>query len=306
MERYDYYLRSDDYFKQALIRLPNVDIRYYYRGGDIKEILVTLQFSPDFIYVHDLEYFLLYCGSITGLNKVNVPKGISFHDLHRKANLLHSFVRENNINLIFAHYRDAFQTFFPEYKKKFRWLPHHVNTSVFYDYKIEKKIDYLLLGAKKQKFYPLRNEIYKKMGKMQGFVCHHHPGYVSFTPKEESEMFVEDKYAMEINRAKMFFTCDSILHYPIKKYFEVLASNTLLLASSSTELRDLGFIDGETIIKIKPKNFEEKAIYYLKNEVERKKIAQCGYNLVRARHTTEIRAKEYVDMIINYLKNGSM
>jgi spore maturation protein CgeB len=106
---------------------------------------------------------------------------------------------------------------------------------------------------------------------------------------------------MEINRAKIFFTCDSIYKYPVNKYFEVLACKTLLLASDSPELYDLGFRSGDNFVAINKHDFLEKAEYYLRNDDERKRIANNGYMLVRKRHSTATRAKELTKMIIKIL-----
>jgi spore maturation protein CgeB len=107
---------------------------------------------------------------------------------------------------------------------------------------------------------------------------------------------------MEINRAKIFFTCDSVYHYPVAKYFEVLACKTLLLAPASRELTDLGFIPGVNFVSIDESNFEEKAEYYLRHEEERLQIATKGYEMVHARHTTARRAAEFADILETILR----
>ncbi|MFC5451036.1 glycosyltransferase [Paenibacillus aestuarii] len=299
--RHPFNQRSEDYFKIALVKNPNVDVRFVHEGGDVREIITRLDFSPDFIYIHDLEQFLLKRGNITGLSEVKIPKGLLFNDLHRNGHILQEFVEQNHINLIFAHYRDAFSRFFPNYKDQFRWLPYAVNLSIFKNYHKRKTINYLLMGATNPRFYPLRHKIYKCMKNKEGFIYHAHPGYRDFSKKQEDKLFVENRYAKEINRAKIFFTDDLIYHYPVKKFFEVVACNTLLLASGSQELKDLGFVDGETYVEINQENFEKKAKYYLKHKEERKQIANNGYKMVRARHSIDRRSQEFVDMITEYL-----
>jgi spore maturation protein CgeB len=302
--RHSFNQRSEDYFKHALLRMEDVEVRFVHHGGEIRSIMNHMQFYPDFIYIQDLEQFILKCGSITGLNAIKIPIGLMFNDLHRNGQMLKAFVEESKVSLIFAHYRDAFKHFFPEYIQKFRWLPYAVNIKLFKDYKKQKKINFLLMGAKGSAIYPLRHHIYQTMKHQSGFVCHSHPGYKDFTPTQESQLFVGERYAKEINRAKIFFTDHLIYGYPVKKYFEVPACRTLLLASGSQELSDLGFIDGHTFVQISKQNVQEKAAYYLLHKDERKRIAHNGYMMVRERHSTEKRAQQFMEMIRAYLGGG--
>jgi spore maturation protein CgeB len=152
---------------------------------------------------------------------------------------------------------------------------------------LDKEIDFLLMGDVDEDTYPLRNKIAKEMKGFLGFVHHQHPGYQNFDKEEESKNLVGKYFAMEINKAKMFFTDDSQFKFPIVKYFEVPVCKTLLFASGSKELDDLGFIDGETFVEINEDNFLEKAQYYLEHEDERKAITERGYRMVREKHTTK-------------------
>lgn len=157
------------------------------------------------------------------------------------------------------------------------------------------------MGALSDKIYPLRTKIAREMAGMKGFVHHHHPGYRDFAPAEEQEKRVGESFAREINKAKIFFTCDSVFKYPIAKYFEVPACSTLLLASGSRELEDLGFIDGKTFVEITEHNYLEKAMYYLEHEDERLEIARRGYEMIRHNHTAAVRARQLEGYIRRHL-----
>ncbi|MBD0381565.1 glycosyltransferase [Paenibacillus sedimenti] len=282
------------YFKSELSKQSNVEVRYITNGGNVKDILAELDFKPDFIYIDEL---FKNCKPIQGLNNINIPIGVMYHDLHSNQNKFRKLIKEYQPELIFVHYRDYFISEFPELEHKSRWLPHFVHNELYKDYHLKKDIDYLLLGATTEKYYPLRNAIMNKMTGKKGFVYHKHPGYRYFSETEKKTMFIGGNYAREISRSKIFFTDDLIYKYPIKKYFEVPACKTLLLASGSQELRDLGFLDEETFVEINQKNYYKKAKYYLQNEKERMKIAQQGYEMVHTRHTTEIRVKQFLEYI---------
>ncbi|MBD0379946.1 glycosyltransferase [Paenibacillus sedimenti] len=292
----DYTFKNREYFKRVLAEHPDVLVHFVKNGGHVNDIIKKLQFSPDFIYIDDYKKIVKHGKPILGLDSIRVPKGIMQVDLHRYRKKFTKFVLKNKFDVIFSYYRDAFYQYYPHFADKFRWLPQHVYTSVFKDYKLKKTIDYLLMGQIDSN-YPLRSRIAQDMSGKPGFVHHKHPGYRNFSDKEQKTLFLNDTYAKEINRAKIFLTDDSVYHYPLGKYFEVAASNTLLLASGSGELRDLGFIDKETFVEINENNFHTKAKYYLRHTEERKKIALRGYQLIRKRHTTEIRVGQFIDYI---------
>lgn len=291
-------IRYGDFFKQAVMQQHDVEVLCIEEETNIKHIVNNLNFKPDFIFFDDV----VWNKPLHGLKYVNIPKGILFWDLHRDQQKFKRFVYENDIDLIFSFYRDTFHEFFPELSHKFRWLPNYVNIDEFKDYHLEKEIDFLLMGAVDDYIYPLRSKIAKEMNGYPGFIHHEHPGYKNYNENEEAKSLVGKYFAMEINKAKMFFTDASRYNFPVAKYFEVPACNTLLLASGSKELEDLGFIDGETFVEINQDNFLEKALYYLKNKKERKKIAKRGYEMVRKKHSSTQRAQEFISYIREYLE----
>lgn len=270
-----------------------MDVIEWFEPGDIHEILREIPETPDFILLNDLKDSR--CPEISGLSTLKIPFGIIIHDLHWEVKKRRKFIEESNVKYIFSIYRDAFIRRFPEYKERMYWLPHFFNPAIFKDYGLDREIDYLLLG-KVEWYYPLRKKIVRMMNRIPGFVYRKHPGYRNISEDEENA-FVGESYAREINRAKVFFTCDSNLHYPIIKYYEVLACRTLLLAPALKELMDLGFIPGKHFVEINKDNFLEKAKYYLEHEEERKKIAQQGYRMIHKKHTVSIRAAQLVSYI---------
>ena len=263
-----------------------VDLQLWHWSGDINEIIRSLGAKPDFVFIN--EFAETNSPIITGLAGLSLPWAVLLHDLHYEIEARTRMLREINAPGIFSIYRDRFSDWYPEFWPKFRWLPHHANTDVFYDYALNRDIDYLMLGAVHESIYPLRCRILEKMSDKPGFVYHEHPGYRNFS--EEDGALVGTRYAWEINRAKIFFSCDSIFRYPLAKYYEVLACKTLLLASASQELADLGFLPGVHFVDINEYDFEEKAEYYLQHEEERLQIAEQGYEMVRTHHYTARRA----------------
>ncbi|WP_273834661.1 glycosyltransferase [Guptibacillus sedimenti] len=290
--------KSSFYLVKELQR--QADLMLWHSRGHISSILANLPNKPDFILLNDFKPD--YCPQIKGLKNCNIPVGIIMHDLHYKVYQRKRFIERENIQHIFSIYRDPFLSWFSEYKERMIWFPFHIPKEIFIDYKLKKTHKWLMMGAMDERYYPLRRKMFETMKGEKGFHYYQHPGYGTVDDGKKN-VLAGVAYAMEINRAKMFLTCDSILHFPLLKYFEVLACNTLLLAPGNKELEDLGFVDEETFVSVDEKNFIEKANYYLKHEQERIDIAIRGYKMVHELHTTEVRVKELIKNISQIVNN---
>ncbi|WBW96637.1 glycosyltransferase family protein [Oceanirhabdus sp. W0125-5] len=287
-------VKDSYYFSNALSKIS--DLVLWHNPGNIREILNHLKLKPDFILLNDLRP--TRCPKITGLSNLTIPFGIIMHDLHYRPNDRIKFVRDNNVKYIFSIYRDEFYRRFPFYKNRMYWIPHFIEPNTFKDYGLPKTIDYLMMGAIANT-YPLRAEMLSIMKKEPGFVYHKHPGYRNIeNPKE----FAGTTYAKEINKAKIFLTDGLIYHYPVMKYYEVLACNTLLLAPKSKELLDLGFLPGKHFVSVHRRDFLQKSRYYLAHEEERKEIAKNGFEMVHAKHSAAHRANQFIQMVEKILK----
>ncbi len=284
------------YLLEELSRLT--DLTVWYQSGDIQDILSELGFVPDFIFIN--EYGETNSPKITGLSGLSIPFAAALHDLHYQIPERNRSLGQDKVQHIFSIGRDKFYEWYPNHTNRLCWLPHHVNTNIFKDYGLNKEIDYLMMGAVHPRVYPLRYKILNRMKNVTGFIYHQHPGYRFFN--HDDQAYVHEKYAREINRAKIFLTCGSVWGYPLAKYYEVLACKTLLLAPVCSELGDLGFIPGVHYVDINEYNFMTKAEYYLQHEAQRMAIVQQGYEMVQTRHSTRKRAQELLDMIAGILK----
>lgn len=285
--------RNFYYLEQELSRLINLTL--WRKSGHIHQILKQVNPKPDFILLlHDMGHKL--SPQIKGLGNSDIPTGLFVNDVHRLIGIRRNFLDKNKIPHVFTIVRDPFLETYPEFKHKMEWFPHFINTEVNKDYGLRKDIDLLMMGAVND-VYPLRKKILKYYSGDQRFVYHAHPGYREFTGNEVNQQFIGHRYAMEINRSKVFFTCPSVLHYPVIKYFEALASKTLLLAPSFKELEDLGFIPGYHFVSIDETDFQDKAEYYLENEKEREKIVEQGYQFICAKHSVKVRAEQLVKIM---------
>jgi len=285
--------RNHYFFETELAKITNLMV--WRDSGNIYDIIKKLPKTPDFILIQN-DIRLSISPVVTNLSKIHIPSGLFVNDTNRLVSLRKDFIEENKIKHIFPVARGNFYQIYPEYKDRMTWLPHHVNTDIFKDYGLNKDVELLMMGSALGP-YPLRKKILNHYQGDSRFVYHRHPGYRNIGEQEEKKLFVGERYAREINRAKIFFTCGSILKIPVKKYFEVLACRTLLLADTFTELQDLGFVPGTHFVAINSSNFAEKADFYLKNEKERNKIADQGFKFVHQQHSTTNRANQLVEKI---------
>lgn len=291
-------------------------VYYWYNDGDIQDILSQLDITPDFIFHYDIAWGYRLSPHITGLNHVSIPKGCYVIDLHWNPQKRIEYIEKNNIDLIFSVSKHPFLTVFPQYEDKLRWLPWSINPTIIKDWKKEKDINYLLMGLVHYQFkgkpmmqipqegrYPFRSAVLKKLENEPGFVIHSHPGHLA---KQTKHVFFNEKYAQEINKAKIFFTCGSrseIGGLPVLKFFEAPGCNTLLLAEKNEDLEGLGFVDRENFVACTEENVHQKATYYLENEYERNRITTNGYQLIHEHHTNQIRAQQLIEYITVQLES---
>ncbi|MEW9672180.1 glycosyltransferase [Ammoniphilus sp. 3BR4] len=284
-------------FLEAIAKFSYV--KFWHQDGDIRTILRRLNFKPDFIYHFDVGYNYSLSPKITGLNLVDIPKGTYIYDEHWNPASRIRYLQNNKIDIIFSPNKSTFLRRYPKFKPKFRFLPYSINPHVMKDWQLPKDRDFMLIGSSPKEWYPFRNEVYKRMRDVEGFEFLPHPGHKSPPSKN---LMVNGKYAQELNRAKIYFTCGSKFQYPLAKFFEVPACGTLLLAEPNQDIFDLGFKDGVHFVACNKTDFYEKAMYYLENEEERNEIVKNGHDFVHAYHTHEVRAKQFLKYIDDFLK----
>lgn len=291
---FSHFVDKSFYYLASELARP-VNLMLWHEQGHIDDILKRVPVRPDFILLNDFREN--ECPPISGLDHLTLPYGAIVHDLHYRIEERKRYIADNRIKYLFTIYRDAFKQHYPEFCERMYWLPHFADTKVFMDYKQPKEIDVLMLGCTARKYYPFRRRMLDCLKNKEYFVYHEHPGYRNIDESDHGIMKTGIGYAREINRAKLFLTCDSVFHYPLRKYYEVLACKTLLLAPDSKELHDLGFINDHHFVAITEDDFLEKTEYYLHHDKERERIAEQGYRFIRSRHSAVRRAEELAHMI---------
>lgn len=270
------------------------EVTYWDKDGDIREILQSMEFTPDFIFHYDIEWSHAFSPVITHLDKVNILKGCYVLDLHFSPRLRRDYFHKSaKPDMIFSATKSAFLNAYPECASRFTWMPFAINPEVIKDYKLEKDITYSLMGLINQK-YPFRQAVFEKMKPIDGFVCYEHPGHrTSYRPG----LFINELYAMAFNRSLLSFTCGSALNIPVAKFFEIPGCHTLMLAEPNLDMEELGFREDNHYVACNKANFYHKAMYYAHEAHERAHMTANGHSFIHGNHTTPIRARQFVEAV---------
>jgi hypothetical protein len=122
-----------------------------------------------------------------------------------------------------------------------------------------------------------------------------HPGYD--TNIQSSEQCVGKNYFKRLNQYICCFTDASQYRYILLKNFEICGSGSLLLTDTAiqSEMENLGFKDNVNCIFCNKNTLLEKVSFILdpNNKYTIDQIRKNGMELVRTRHLTSIRAKEF-------------
>jgi hypothetical protein len=104
-------------------------------------------------------------------------------------------------------------------------------------------------------------------------------------------------YKYMISLSAVSFTCGSELKFFVRKFLEVPAFRSAMLAYPSNNFRDYGFEDGVHYLHTYPEETGEKAQYLLKNKEVADKLVQNAWELVAKEHT----AFERVNQVLSCL-----
>ncbi|MBM7632190.1 glycosyltransferase family protein [Geomicrobium sediminis] len=283
------YIDRNYHYLEKALRLHCDQFATHRTSGHIAHILNGLTFRPDFILVvNDLggSFF----PRVRGLRQCQIPTGLIVNDVHRHTKLRESHLQSEQYTAIFSVVHDAFQKRYPSYADTFHWLPHFVNTNLFYPGEM-KRYDLLLTGAVNET-YPFRQAVKRQLEHDQRFHYLPHPGYQSTTNDVAGA-----GYAKRLREAKISFACPSIYEYPVKKYYEILASQTLLLAPVCEELLRLGFVPGKHFVEADHKTVAEQAYLWLEDEQKRKEVARAGSQFVYEQHSLKKRVNQLLTII---------
>ena len=191
--------------------------------------------------------------------------------------------------------------------------PLSINTDFFYDKQLEKKYDVTNIFARlSPKTYPLRWKIHETIPKQKQWIYQEshdtwNKGIKTYRESGRPGGPRGEEYVNEICRSRVFAT-GSGRHKDtgvlVMKWLEVPACNTLLMInalSPTDDMNYMGFKPDVNFVAINEGNFLERIQYYLSHPSEAKIIAQSGYDLIRSKHSQDIRAQQFISKIRKYI-----
>jgi len=194
------------------------------------------------------------------------------------------------------------------------FFPWSINVEMFKEYYEEREYDVALLGNVHRNTYGVRLQYYNLLSNppwSEKFKFFYSPRPaqtrgVSIEGYRKRGFLVKEDYARAISNSQLFVLDSGMRGYPVGKYFEVMACNTMLLANTPADATELGFLPGWNFIELErvsrleeshKKALTDKITYYLDNPGEAEKISRRGYHLVRTRHSNVVRARELIRLM---------
>lgn len=280
--------------EKSFIGIPLVRAVHKITDGTLKDTKVLdPQYANEFDFVFTDS---MYCFWDEEWENVKVPTIQMIEEVH--GSLWERQLQTSNrkkIDLTVYRYRDGFNKNAKPLLKhgKTLWLPHGVDTDICKDYGESKIYEAVHLGIVKD-IYQIRRAILKQL---RGKPYFRRIPRAQETFRHSKKWPIKHDYARLINQSKICLTCGARVQYPVMKYLEIPACNTLLIADYFPELKDMGFEDGTHMIAIDTKNIAKQVEYWLQNEEERLQIARQGMKFVSQRHSIDVRARELIDFL---------
>lgn len=225
---------------------------------------------------------------------IKIPKAALLEDMHGPiVKYQADYIADRNFDIVFHRYNAPMKEYHPTLfmVSKCIWLPHAVD-KIFHYYG-EKTIDVLFTGCIGQT-YPTRRTVVERLKDKPYFKRWKRPPE-SLEKKEKYP--IGEGYAKLISSAKIHPTCGSKLYYPVMKFMEIPACRTLLMSDWFSELRYLGFQPGRNMVTLDMQGLDRQMKWWIKHDKKREEVAKAGEELIKQKHTVEIRAKEFLEHI---------
>ena len=264
-------------------------------NGDLhtENVLRKLPQDTDFIFC---DAFFAYLDE--PWKSIKIPSSIFIEDIHQEVPKRQiEEAGKLGIQTIFHRFNFAFHKFHPHARMHFNcfWLPHSIKMSRYDNY-FSKSIDVLHTGVHPKTFYPNRHFAVETLRNKPYFKLVERPKDVPGESKK-GKFPIDKDYDSLLQKAKICVTGGSVFNAPVQKYVEIPADNSLLLTNWFPDLGLMGFVPGTNMMSYFKENLIETVENLLDNEEEIKRISNNGHNLILMKHTSEMRAKQFVNFI---------
>ncbi|MDB5049669.1 MAG: hypothetical protein JWO30_2740 [Fibrobacteres bacterium] len=275
-------------------------VRHVFPDGEPDIVLTEFELSPP---VFSLPY--------SGLKELGIPSAIYFGDYwgvtegHGAA--FRAFVEASGVTFILSYFPQPLKLLPPGLAEKTLWMPPCFDPSIFQDWAVEKTHDVGFLAAGTTDytdFYPERFAIHQKLVREKNltYLWAQHPGW---QPHPVEHPLVGAGFSKKINSCRIFITTGGRYRNLHAKYFEILASKSLLFADEAIGAGEMRFLDGVNYVRIDPENVVDTVRYYLARPDLAEKIAAAGNAMAMRYHSCYARALDFGKRMSPLLSSGS-
>ena len=319
-------------FTQALGRVHRI-FRYgprlagYDIGHSIDDILALCPFEPDLICfaagweIEDPPIPEFVPPPAFRVSDADIPSVMVLNKEYKNLEEKFQFMLDNNIKLVFTSHHHHGQ-----WQKKtgipFVHFPFAVDPTLFHDYAERKKYELGYSGELHKEWtdtrvrikdhlflqWPIKNPRYWRtklfwhdssvvLKGLYRFRGGYRLGEILGLNLPRGE-----DYARIINSAKIWLSTPSAVGIVGPRFYEIMASGTLLFCSDSSVYKGLFEHGGHCVtFSLDLSDFDDKLFHYLRNEDERQEIVERGYAHVMENHTWDKRIGQFTDAVAKVL-----
>lgn len=218
-----------------------------------------------------------------GLANINIPKFMIINKEYKLLDSKFRYAQANNVDKVFTVLH-RYEEWTSQYGIPVKRLSFAVDPSAFQDYGEEKKYDIGFSGATHTAFTSIRQEMIDRIHRMK----------VNFTCRLDGVALpIGEAYSRLINSSKLWLSTTSAVDIVGPRYYEVMASGSLLVCNRSNVYEDL-LEDGKHCIMVDV-DLEDKIRYYLANDAARANICKQARDHVVGSHTWQHRAQQLLN-----------
>jgi len=160
------------------------------------------------------------------------------------------------------------------------WITQGVETNIFMKRDLPKEYDVMAVFGLVSYVYPNRPNVQTLVSNMAG---------VNALVGDWKSGIKHYEYARAINKSKIFVNCNGINNQVLMKYFEIMASGTLLLTNLPNDYKEFGLIPGKHFAVWRTlTDLQDKLYYFLEEDAVREAIADQGMSFVRENYSAEV------------------
>jgi len=239
----------------------------------------------------------------------NLPKDINIYyyviDIHGHCDDINKVTEYTNLHLILP-YAYCYNIYNYKPNLKLFFLPHSIAHSISFNNNPKHKICISGRGVKNASRYPMRVIMYK-LSLQNNNLEYFKPDHNYRIEYNNVNNITCGRHFIQLLNSYLVCFCDDSIYYSpyiVCKFFEILSSGALLLTSLTNTKRyfdKLGFIENEDYINIDTNNLLETINYVMdiNNIDEINRIRYNGYMKATKFHTSEYRAKQLNEIILN-------